>query len=79
MIKLKKKILLKSILFLSFTVISVAYFIEYVLGHLPCNLCLIQRVPYILAIVLIALIFFTNRFEKQILLLMAFFLFLEQL
>ena len=32
-----------------------AYFIEYVLGHRPCNLCLIERIPYGLAVVLIIL------------------------
>ena len=37
-----------------FSIIS-AYFIEYVLGHQPCNLCLIERIPYGLAIVLIIL------------------------
>ena len=25
-----------------------AYFIEYILGHKPCNLCLLERIPYVL-------------------------------
>ena len=32
-----------------------AYFIEYVLGHKPCNLCLIERIPYGLGLVIIFL------------------------
>ena len=40
---------------------------EYILGHKPCNLCLFQRLPYILIIFLIVLllIFFRN-FERLI-------------
>ncbi len=71
MIVIKKRLLLISILFFSLITLSIAYYIQYVLGHLPCSLCLIQRVPYILAIIFIALIFFSNRFEKPVLLLLA--------
>ena len=39
----------------SFVSLISAYFIEYVLGHQPCNLCLIERIPYGLAVVLIIL------------------------
>ena len=44
---------LKIIFFISIISIISAYFIEYVLGHQPCNLCLIERIPYGLAIILI--------------------------
>ena len=71
MIEIKKRFLLKGILFFSLITLSVAYFIEHVLGHLPCSLCLMQRVPYILAIIFIALIFFSNRFEKPVLFLLS--------
>ena len=71
MIGIKKRFLLKGILFFSFITLSVAYFIEHILGHLPCSLCLMQRVPYILAIIFIALIFFSKRFEKPVLLLLS--------
>ena len=71
MIEIKKRFLLKGILFFSFIALSVAYFIEHVLGHLPCSLCLMQRVPYILAIIFIALILFIKRFEKPVLLLLS--------
>ena len=46
---------LKIILFVSLISIFSAFFIEYVLGHQPCNLCLMQRVPYGLSIILIIL------------------------
>jgi disulfide bond formation protein DsbB len=53
-------------------VLSSAYFIQYVLNHQPCNLCLIERVPYLLTIILISLIFILKKFQKTIL----FFIFL---
>ena len=46
---------IKIIFFVSFVSLISAYFIEYVLGHQPCNLCLIERIPYGLAVVLIIL------------------------
>ena len=46
--------------------ISIAYFIQYSLGHKPCNLCIIERIPYIATIILISLIFIINKYEKII-------------
>ena len=46
---------LKIIFFISLISIISAFFIEYVLGHKPCNLCLIERIPYVLSIILIVL------------------------
>ena len=46
---------LKIILFVSLISIFSAFFIEYILGYRPCNLCLIQRIPYGLSIILIIL------------------------
>ena len=60
----KNKILLKLILVFSIFAILAAYFIQYVLGHQPCNLCLIERVPYILSIMIISIYLFTHQFEK---------------
>ena len=54
----------KIIFFISFISLISAFFIEYVLGHQPCNLCLIERIPYGLSIVLISLSFFQKKFEK---------------
>jgi len=60
------KLLLNGILAFSILSLSIAYFIQYVLGHKPCNLCLIERIPYIAAIILISLIFILNRNQKII-------------
>ena len=60
------KLLLNGILFFSILSLSIAYFIQYVLGHKPCNLCIIERIPYIAAIILISLIFILNRYQKII-------------
>ena len=60
------KLLLNSILVFSILSLSIAYFIQYVLGHKPCNLCIIERVPYIAAIILISLIFILNKYQKII-------------
>ena len=52
---------LKIILFISLFSIISAFFIEFILGHQPCDLCLIQRIPYGLSIILI----FFNLFIKK--------------
>ena len=52
---LKVETFIKIIFLVSLVSIISAYFIEYALGHQPCNLCLIERIPYGLAIVLIIL------------------------
>ncbi len=58
------KSILNGVLVFSILSLSIAYFIQYILGHKPCNLCLIERIPYLSAIILIALIFIIKRFEK---------------
>ena len=60
------KLVLNSILAFSFLSLAIAYFIQYVLGHEPCNLCLIERIPYLASLILISLIFIINKFEKVI-------------
>ena len=52
---LRVETFIKIIFLVSLVSIISAYFIEYVLGHQPCNLCLIERIPYGLAVVLIIL------------------------
>ena len=63
---LNNKLLLNSILAFSILSLSIAYFIQYVLGHKPCNLCIIERIPYIAAIILISLVFILNKYQKII-------------
>ena len=61
---------LKIIFFISLISIISAFFIEYILGHQPCNLCLIERIPYMLSIILIVLNYFLKKIEKFIILLL---------
>ena len=63
---------LKIIFFISLVSIISAFLIEYVLGYQPCNLCLIQRIPYVLCLILIILNFFQKKNEKFIILLLIF-------
>ena len=60
------KLVLNSILAFSFLSLAIAYFIQYILGHKPCNLCLIERIPYLASLILISLIFIIYKFEKVI-------------
>ena len=60
------KFILNSVLAFSILSLAIAYFIQYVLGHEPCNLCLIERIPYLASLILISIIFIINKFEKVI-------------
>ena len=57
MISKNNKFILNGVLIFSIISLSIAYFLQYVLGYKPCNLCLIERIPYIVSIILISLIF----------------------
>ena len=67
---LKINTYLKIIFFISLISIISAYFIEYVLGYQPCNLCLIERIPYGLSIILIILNYFFNQNKQFVILLL---------
>ena len=71
MFNYKINIYLKAILFISLASLISAYFIEYILGHQPCNLCLMQRIPYGLSIVLIISYFLIKKNEQFIILLLS--------
>ena len=64
MSKIKNKKIFNLILLFSIFALIAAYFIQYVLKHQPCNLCLIERIPYILSIIVISICLLTKRFEK---------------
>ena len=66
----KVDIYLKIIFLISLTSIILAFFIEYILGHQPCNLCLIQRIPYGLSLILIISYYFLNKGQQFIILLL---------
>ena len=48
---------------ISLTIIS-ALIIQYWLGHEPCKLCLYERIPYFLSMLLIIKILFIKKYEK---------------
>ena len=66
MILKNNKLILNGVLIFSILSLSVAYFIQYILGHKPCNLCIVERIPYIASVILISVIFIINKFEKII-------------
>ncbi len=70
MFDLKAEFYLKIMFIFSFVALISAYFIEHVLGHKPCNLCLIERVPYGLSIILIFTILFLKKNEQFFVLLL---------
>jgi disulfide bond formation protein DsbB len=70
MYNLKVNICLRAIFLISLISIISAFFIEYVLGHKPCNLCLIERIPYVLSIILITLNYISKKNEYFIILLL---------
>ena len=55
MANLKKETYLKILFILSFVILLTAYTIQYLLGYQPCNLCIIERIPYALAIIILIL------------------------
>ena len=64
MVKNSKNLLIKLILLISIVALLSAFFIEYILGHQPCNLCILERIPYFLAIIVILLNYKFIQFEK---------------
>ena len=70
MFKFKVEFYLKTIFFFSVIALSAAFFIEYILGHQPCNLCILERIPYGLSLVLISTIFILKKNEKFFILLL---------
>ena len=65
-----QKNLLKFIFLISIVAIFSAYFIEHILGHQPCNLCLLGRIPYFIAPILVLLNFKFQKFQKIFILLL---------
>ena len=71
MFSLSNKNLFTGIFLISFIALVSAYFIEYILGHQPCNLCLYERIPYFLAILITLINYKYNKLEKYLVLLLA--------
>ena len=66
-----KNILIYLLIFISFALFS-AFIVEYGLEHKPCKLCLYQRVPYFISIILISAIFFIKKYDRILLILLFF-------
>ena len=77
MTKQKINLYLKVIFFIILSTLFFAYVIEYGLGHKPCNLCLYQRIPYIISIFLIIEIIVIKKYIKITLALLSFTFFLS--
>ena len=70
MFNLKAEFYLKIIFLFSFIALISAFYIEYVLGHQPCNLCLIERIPYGLSIMIVMAIFLIRKNQKFLILIL---------
>ena len=71
MVKNSKNLLIKFIFLVSIIALVSAFFIEYILGHQPCNLCVLERIPYFLAIIIVLLNYKFIQFERFFILLLA--------
>ena len=79
MVENSKNLLIKLIFLISVIALVSAFFIEYVLGHQPCNLCILERIPYLLAIIIILLNFKFSHYEKFFIFLLFIIFWLELL
>ena len=70
MVENNKTIIIKLIFIISVIALASAFFIEYILGHQPCNLCMLERIPYLLAIIIITLNYKFSHIEKHLILLL---------
>ena len=68
--QINKKILFIILICISLVLIA-AFIIEYKLNHQPCKLCIYERIPYFLSILLIAKIFFIKSYNKLTLLMLS--------
>ena len=71
MLKREKNLILVVILFFVSLVLISAFVIEYGFGHQPCKLCLYERIPYFLSILLIIKILFIKKYERVTLLVLS--------
>ena len=71
MFDLSKKNLLIAVFLISLIALISAYFIEYILGYQPCILCLYERIPFFLAILIVLINYKYNKLEKYLILLLS--------
>tara|TARA_B100001057_G_scaffold270802_1_gene270950 strand:- start:163 stop:645 length:483 start_codon:yes stop_codon:yes gene_type:complete len=70
MVQISKTITIKLIFIISVVALVSAFFIEHILDHQPCNLCILERIPYLLAIAIIVLNYKFIHLEKYFILLL---------
>ena len=68
MVDINKTLIIKLIFIISILALASAFFIEHALGHQPCNLCILERIPYLMAIVIIILNYKFVHLEKYFIL-----------
>ena len=68
MINFNKTLTIKLIFIISILALASAFFIEHALGHQPCNLCILERIPYLMAIIIILLNYKFINLEKYFIL-----------
>jgi len=64
MVYINKTFTIKLIFIISIIALASAFFIEYALGYQPCNLCILERIPYLMAIIIIVLNYKFIHLEK---------------
>ena len=67
--QINKKFLFSILIFTSLVLVS-AFIIEHQLGHKPCKLCLYERIPYFLSMLLIIKMLFIKKYERVTLLIL---------
>ena len=67
--QINKKFLVSMLVFISVVLVS-AFVIEYQLDHKPCKLCLYERIPYFLSMLLIIKMLFIKKYERATLLIL---------
>ena len=74
MIIFKKQRYIQFIFISSLAILIAAFFIQYILGYQPCNLCIIERIPYSIAITILILnhIFKKDQIFYSVLLILIF-------
>ena len=68
--KFKTEFYLKVIFLIILVTIISAYAIEYIMGYQPCNLCLIERIPYVLGIIILLINYRFKGNEKAFILML---------
>ena len=70
MVEINKTVTIKLIFIISIVALTSAFFIEHVLSHQPCNLCMLERIPYLLSIIIIVLNYKFAHLEKYFMVLL---------